>query len=235
MSGRGSAESRQVEVAEIRRGLKVLARELETRSWPCRSCLARLELRADKRPMLADLRESGCLVADTRVLRCRHRRRGPLGELLSSGERDVPVWSLGDDWQMVPATMSHAFPQRHPSRRSALVSPRAGRSPPRPTTRSARLSGWRRLDELAVGSRIATPRRIGAPEQLGVPEGFEPSALARSSVAAGRLDPAAFSLPDEQLSAVLAQVFGLIGSYGCRGAAGSPARAPSPPPRPNAA
>jgi replicative DNA helicase len=33
-----------------------------------------------------------------------------LGELLASGERDVPVWSLDERLRLVPRTMTHAFP-----------------------------------------------------------------------------------------------------------------------------
>ena len=64
--------------------------------------------------------------------------------------------------------------------------------------------GWRRLDELCVGSRVATPRRIGAPEMLAVPDDFDAAGLASSSVTDGALPAAVFSLPDEQLAAVVA-------------------------------
>src|SRR4051812_32646373 len=69
MTGRSNAESRQVEVSEISRGLKILARELECPVMALSQLSRGLEMRADKRPMLADLRESGCLTADTRILR----------------------------------------------------------------------------------------------------------------------------------------------------------------------
>ena len=186
MSGRGSAESRQVEVAEISRGLKVLARELETPVMALSQLSRQLELRADKRPMLADLRESGCLIAETRVLRADTNAEVTLGELLASGERDVPVWSLADDWTMVPATMTHAFPSgRKPAFRLRLASGREVTATANHPFRT--VAGWRRLDELAVGSRVATPRRLRAPEQLAVPDDLDPALVAEESVAAGRI------------------------------------------------
>jgi replicative DNA helicase len=73
MSGRHSAETRQVEVSEISRGLKILARELEVPVLALSQLSRNLEMRADKRPQLADLRESGSLEQDADTVLLVHR------------------------------------------------------------------------------------------------------------------------------------------------------------------
>ncbi|MGH8983300.1 MAG: replicative DNA helicase, partial [Acidimicrobiia bacterium] len=158
-SGARRPESRQVEVSDLSRGLKILARELECPVMALSQLNRQLEYRQDKRPMLADLRESGCLTADTLVTRADNCAHATMGELLDRGETDIPVWTLDEHYKLVPGVMTHVFPSGvKPVFEIRLASGRtveASANHPFLT-----IDGWTRLDELTQGSRIAVVRRL---------------------------------------------------------------------------
>ncbi|MFZ0902390.1 MAG: replicative DNA helicase [Mycobacterium sp.] len=161
MTSGKKVESRQIEVSEFSRHLKLLAKELEVPVIAISQLNRGPEQRTDKKPMLADLRESGCLTASTRILRADTGAEVTFGELLASGERPL-VWSLDEQLRMVARPMTNVFPSgRKEVFRLRLASGReveaTGNHP------FMTLDGWAPLDQLNVGDRLAVPRSVPEP------------------------------------------------------------------------
>ncbi len=91
MSSGKRVESRQQEVSEFSRSLKLLAKELDVPVIAISQLNRGPEQRQDKRPMLADLRESGSLEQDADMVVLLHREDFYERESPRAGEADFIV------------------------------------------------------------------------------------------------------------------------------------------------
>jgi replicative DNA helicase len=84
-------ESRQLEVSEFSRQLKLLAKELDVPVVAVSQLNRGPEQRTDKKPMLSDLRESGSLEQDADMVILLHREDAYDRESTRPGEADLIV------------------------------------------------------------------------------------------------------------------------------------------------
>jgi replicative DNA helicase len=105
MSSHQRVDSRQQEVAEISRSLKLLAKELEIPIIAVSQLNRDPEKRTDKKPQLADLRESGAIEQDSDVVMFIHRdplsedldKKG-IAEVIVAKHRNGPVGKISLTW-----------------------------------------------------------------------------------------------------------------------------------------
>lgn len=106
MRGDGKSENRQQEISAISRSLKGLAREMDCPVVALSQLSRAPELRADHRPILSDLRESGAIEQDADVVMLLYRdeyyhpdtEKKNIGEVIVAKQRNGPTGTVELVW-----------------------------------------------------------------------------------------------------------------------------------------
>jgi len=106
MSGNGKYDSRQQEISDISRSLKGMAKELGVPVVACAQLSRAPELRADHKPIMSDLRESGAIEQDADVIMFLYRdeyynvdtEKKNIAEVIISKQRNGPTGTIELVW-----------------------------------------------------------------------------------------------------------------------------------------
>ena len=154
----GDNDNRVQQLSKMTRSLKGLARELNVPIIALSQLSRGVEQRTNKRPMLSDLRESGCLSGDTLIDIADTGERIPIRDLV--GKSGFKVWALDRATQKIEsALVSNAFSTGTKtifSLQTALGRKICATANHKFLT----IHGWKRLDELSTGNYLAIPRTI---------------------------------------------------------------------------
>jgi len=166
IEGSGSSDNRVQQMSDISRSLKALARELDVPVIALSQLSRAVESRDPQIPRLSDLRESGCLTGDTIITDANTGKQYQIKKLAKTKQK-IKVWSMDNQYKLKKITIKKAFYSGEKKVfRLKLASGkevRASANHPFYT-----IKGWKRLDDLKEGVKLATPRILSSSSNMKI-------------------------------------------------------------------
>ena len=186
--------NRNEELSEICRTLKITAKDLAVPIIALAQLNRGVEIRAEKRPMLADLRD--CLAGDALVTNADTGERVAVCDIVRNRLR-FNVWAVDERLKLVRRPITDAWDVGE--RQVFRVTTRSGRTI-RCTDghRFMTSAGWRELKTLQHGDSIAGPRQLPSPVSERARDVRRAHHLSNASEATGTM--LAERLDDEELA-----------------------------------
>lgn len=149
----GDNDNRVQQLSKMTRSLKGLARELNVPIVALSQLSRGVEQRTNKRPMLSDLRESGCLSGESLIVMADTGAKVSIKNLI--GQSGFRVWALNQTTQKIePALVSNAF-TTGVKLVFSLQTAKGHKILATANHRFFTIDGWKRLDELSEGDGVA--------------------------------------------------------------------------------
>lgn len=148
----GNDANRVQELSKITRSLKRLAMEMQVPVIALSQLSRSVEQRQNKRPQLSDLRESGCVTGDTLIINSITGERKFIKDLVG---QQLTTLALNSEQKLSNNEITKVF---YSGKKTVFeIITRTGKKIKASANHPfLKIEGWKRLDELEIGDKVAT-------------------------------------------------------------------------------